>query len=284
MSFTPPTSNAFKQFVLLDHDGVVAALSALDGGQIDEILMRSADERSGSVGGEVNVRVAKGRGKRDKTRKVEEEMRLTRTRHAAAAKLIEALAERKSVGLVDGEFDTEIMNQVSAGMVLQFRAELHLHPLHKADEMLRSFIEVAPKLGQGKAAKELKPALKVWEAIVGTGNPDSRLLIEPRTVEDQVPRLLLPVPKDHLQVPLDDVLSEVTILAQVERIVVADDESHQVIRMLRGGAATSLEKESVAEAVPVMVPALREIGVEIEMGDIFIKGPALILRAICAYR
>ena len=84
--FTPPKSTAFKQFVILDHDGVVAALSALDGGQIDEILMRSADEREGSMGAEVDVKVAKGRGKRNKTRRIEEEMRLTRTRHAAAAK------------------------------------------------------------------------------------------------------------------------------------------------------------------------------------------------------
>lgn len=284
MPFTPPTSTAFKQFVILDHDGVVAALSALDGGQIDEILMRSADERGGSVGGEVDVKVAKGRGKRAKTRKIEEEMRLTRTRHAAAAKLIEALLQRKSVGVVDGEFDMAVMGQVSAGMVLQFRAGLHLHPLHQADEMLRSFIEVAPKLGQGETAKELKPALRVWEAIIGTGNADSRLLMEPRTVDDQSPRLLLPVPKDHLQAPLEDVLSEVTILAQVERIIAADDESHQVIRLLRGGPATSLEKESVADTVPEMIPSLREIGVEIKMGDIFIEGPALIMRAICAYR
>jgi hypothetical protein len=99
-----------------------------------------------------------------------------------------------------------------------------------------------------------------------------RLLIEPRTVEDQVPRLLLSVPKDHLQAPLDDVLSEVTILAQVERIS-ADNESYQVIRMLKGGPTSSLEKESVAGTGPEMLPALREIGVDIDMDDIFIEGP-----------
>lgn len=284
MPFTRPKSTAFKQFVILDHEGVVAALSALDGGQIDEILMRSADERGGSVGGEIDVNVAKGGGKRAKTRKVEEEMRLTRTRHAAAAKLIDALLERESVGIVDGVFDSETMEKVSAGMVLQFRAKLHLHPLHQADEMLRSFLEVAPKLGEGQTAKELKPALKVWETIVGTGNPDSRILIEPRTADNQYPRLLLPVPKDHLEAPLDDVLGDVTILAQLERIVAADDDAHQVIRLLRGGPASTLEKNSVAETVPEMLPALREIGVAIEMDDIFIRGPALILRPICAYR
>jgi hypothetical protein len=33
-----------------------------------------------------------------------------------------------------------------------------------------------------------------------------------------------------------------------------------------------------------MLPALREIGVDLDMDDIFIEGTALIPRAICAYR
>lgn len=56
-----------------------------------------------------------------------------------------------------------------------------------------------------------------------------------------------------------------TILAQVERIISADNESYQVIRMLKGGPASSLE-ESVAGTVPEMLPALREIGVDIRFG------------------
>jgi hypothetical protein len=90
-SFQPPKSATFKQFVILDADGVVSALSAIDGGQIDEILTRSAEEKGGEAGGEINVGPVKGKGKRGKTRKVEEEIRLARTRHAAASKLLDAL-------------------------------------------------------------------------------------------------------------------------------------------------------------------------------------------------
>lgn len=284
MPFTPPKSSAFKQFVVLDNEGVVAALSAIDGGQIDEILKRSAEEGSGGLGGEVDAKVVKARGQKAKSRKIEEEIRLTRTRHATAAKLLETLAAKNAIGVVDGPLDMEVFAQLEAGMVLQMRAALSLHPLHQADEMLRSFIQIAPAMGQHQTAKELKGVLKAWEVIAGTGSDDSRLMIEPKTTEPQVPRILLPLPKNTLEVSLDDVLGEVTVVAQVEKTLSNEDEPHQVIRMLKGGPATSLERETVATTLPEMLPNLQNIGVEIGMQDIFVPGPTLILRPICAYR
>lgn len=160
--FSPPKQNAFKQFVILDSDGAVSALSAIDGGQIDEILTRSAEERGGSAGGELGVGPAKAKGKRAKSRKVEEEIRKARTRHATAAKLLEALHSRESVGVVDGPLDLEVAEQIETGMVIEFRADLRLHPLHQADQMLRSFLEVGPKLGQQQVTKDLKGILDPW--------------------------------------------------------------------------------------------------------------------------
>lgn len=282
-SFKPPESATFKQFVILDADGVVSALSAIDGGQIDEILTRSAEEKGGEAGGELNLGPAKGRGKRGKTRKVEEEIRLARTRHAAAARLLESLHETKGVGVVDGELGEEVASQIRPGMVIEFRAKLHLHPLHQADQMLRSFVEVAPKLGQGGTSKELKETLEIWGVIAGTGASDARFLIEPRTAAEQMPRLLLPVPKDQLQVGLDDVLGDVTVVAQVEAII-AEGDSHQTIRFLRGGPAGSLERGALEEALPNLIDGLGEMGIDISNEDIIIEGPALLLRPICAYR
>jgi hypothetical protein len=283
MSFTPPKQNAFKQFVILDSDSVVSALSAIDGGQIDEILTRSAEEKSGSLGAEANVKVAKGGGKRAKTRKVEEEIRIARTRHATAAKLLEALHQREAIGVVDGELDLEIAEQISNGMVLEFRADLRLHPLHQADQMLRSFLDVAPKLDQKDAVKELRSILDVWGVISGTGRDNAPLLLEPYTSEMQNPRLLLPVPKSDLEVGVDDVLGEVTVIAQVEQIL-EEGETHQVIRVLRGGPPTQMERGVIDEMLPALFSGLSEIGIEIGEDDINIHGPALVLRPICAYR
>lgn len=283
MSFTPPKTSAFKQFVILDADGVVSALSAIDGGQIDEILTRSAEEKGGEAGGEVNLRAAKAGGKRAKSRKVEEEIRRARTRHATAAKLIETLHAHESVGVVDGPLDAEVAEQVVAGMVLQFRAELRLHPLHQADQMLRSFVKVAPKFGERQAAGELRAILELWGTLVGTDQTDARLLIEPRTSDPQSPRLLLPVPREDFEVGVDDVLGEVTVVAQVERVL-TEDENYPAIRMLRGAPAMPFERAALEEGLPDLIGGLAEIGVPISQEDIFMTGPALILRAVCAYR
>jgi hypothetical protein len=283
MPFTPPKTNVFKQFVILDSDSVVSALSAIDGGQIDEILVRSAEERDGGVGGEVGTGPVKARGKRSKSRKVEEEIRRARTRHAAAAKLLEALHKHNAIGVVEGALDSDVAGQLESGMVLQLRASLQLHPLHQADQMVRSFIEVGPKMDQKQAAKEMRQMLDIWGVITGTGREGAPVLLEPRTAEEQNPRLLLPVAREDLEVDLDDVLGDVTLIAQVEQIV-AEGDTYQVIRVLRGGPATSLERGAVDEMLPELVSGLSELGVNIAEDDVFVTGPAIVLRPICAYR
>jgi len=283
MPFTPPKTATFKQFVILDGDGVVSALSAIDGGQIDEILTRSAEEHGGEAGGEINVKVAKGGGKRAKGRKVEEEIRRARTRHATAAKLLETLHAQESVGVVDGPLDMDVAGQLEAGMVLQFRAELRLHPLHQADQMLRSFVKVAPQFGEKQAANNLRSVLQLWGTMVGTGEAGGRLLIEPHTTDPQLPRLLLPVPGDHIEVDLEDLFGDVTVIAQVERLL-TDQEEYPAIRMLRGAPSTPFERSALEEGLPDLVEAVSEMGVEISKEDVLIQGPAVILRAVCAYR
>ncbi len=283
MPFQAPKQSAFKQFVILDADGVVSALSAIDGGQVDEILTRSAEQGEGSAGGELGLGPAKARGKKSKTRKVEEEIRKARTRHATAAKLLEALHARESIGVVDGPLDLEVAAQIQVGMVLEFRAELLLHPLHQADQMLRSLLDVGPKFGQELPAKDLKEILKVWGVITGTGSASAATLLQPTTTENQLPRLLMPVPAKDLEVKADDVLGEVTIIAQVERIL-DEGQDHQVIRLLRGGPATPLERNAIEETLPGLVDALNEMSIDISEDDIVVHGPALLLRAICAYR
>lgn len=93
----------------------------------------------------------------------------------------------------------------------------------------------------------------------------------------------MPVPKNDLEVSVDDVLGEVTVVAQAERLL-GDGESHQVIRILKGGPATSLERSAIEETTPELLEGLSSMGINISGEDIFIHGPALILRAICCYR
>lgn len=283
MPFTPPKASTYKQFVILDYDGVLAALSALDGGQVDEILMQTAEERGREGGGELGAGPARVKGKGGRTRRVEEKMRLARTRHSTAAKLLDKLHSDEAIGLVDGPLDMEVGRELEAGMVLQFRARLTLHPLHQADRMLRSFIKVAPKFGEKQAASELRSVLQAWGALVGTDQQHARILLQPETHRPQVPRLLVPVPIEQFELDLDEVLGEVTVVAQVERVL-AEGEDHPAIRFLRGAPTSGVERSALEEALPELVAGLKEMGVEIGRDDLYVPGPALALRAICAHR
>jgi hypothetical protein len=283
VAFKAPKQSAFKQFVILDADGVVSALSAIDGGQIDEILTRSAEERDGGFAGGVEAGPIKAKGKKSKTRKVEEEIRRARTRHATAAKLLDALHERDSIGIVDGPLDEAVASQLKPGMVIEFRAQLRLHPLYQADQMLKSFLEVGPKLGQKKIAQELRQNLEIWGVVTGTGREGAPVLLEPYTEPTQIPRLLLPVPAEDFEAEIDAVLKDVTLVAQVEQVI-DDDQSYQVVRVLRGGDPTSLERGVVDEMLPSLIEGMAAIGVTVTEDDVNVKGPAIVLRAICAYR
>jgi len=53
--------------------------------------------------------------------------------------------------------------------------------------------------------------------------------------------------------------------------------------MLRGAPSTPHEREAIEEAMPDFLEGLGEMGVPISSADVFVEGPALILRAICAY-
>ena len=62
--------------------------------------------------------------------------------------------------------------------------------------------------------------------------------IQPFTSPNQLPRLLMPVPKKDFEVSIiDDVIGEVTVVAQVEQAL-DEGDSRQVIRILRGGPAS----------------------------------------------
>jgi len=143
-------------------------------------------------------------------------------------------------------------------------------------------VEVGPQFGEDVAVKDLKDILQIWGLISGTGSADAATLLQPVTTEDQRPRLLLPVPQKDLEVKVDDVLGEVTVVAQVEKII-DEGENYQAIRLLRG-PATTLERNAIDEALPSLVEALGEMSIDISEDDIVINGPALLLRAICCYR
>lgn len=170
MPYTPAKAELLRTFVVLDSDAVFSGLSALDGGAVDEILTQVTEDSGREVGAQIGVGVAKGKGGRQRARKVQEELRRRRTEHSAAAGLIDRLSDAEAIGEIEGALDDEVTAVLAPGDTIRVSGEIVMHPLHQADAMLRSFLKAAPAYNEQAVAKELgRDVLPIWEAMVGSG-------------------------------------------------------------------------------------------------------------------
>lgn len=284
MPFSPPKAQAFRRFVVLDAPAVLGALSALDGGAVDEILTRRIGESGGDVGGEIGVSVAKAKAKRGKTQRIEEELRRVRTEHSAASTLIDRLLERDAVGVLDGALDDQVVAQLQAGMLVQLRAVVALHPLFQLDAVMTSFLVTAPKLGMQSEARELKQVVPVFRAMTGAADQAGRILLDLDTGEAQAARVVAFVARESLQVPSEDLTGHFSALAQVDELLLNDDDELVTLRLVRGARAGALERSALQEGVEPLIEAAQKVGVALEGNDLIMRSPLAVLRPLCIWR
>ena len=130
-SFRKPQTTVFRSFLYLNGDEVINALSSLEGGDVKEVLTRVAKEGGSDLGGELDVKVAKGHAGKRKARRFEEELLRKRTEHSAATALLKNLHDAKAIGMIEGDYDASVHQELEEHMLIQFLAEVHLHPVHQ---------------------------------------------------------------------------------------------------------------------------------------------------------
>lgn len=284
MPFTPPASQAFRRFVALDVDSIMAALSALDGGAVDAILEKRIDESGGEAGVGLRAGPAQGKAAKNKARRVEAEIQKVRTQHSAASTLIDRLHEASAVGVLDGSLDSDALAQLKPGMTIQARGQFRLHPLFQLEAVMQSFIRNAPALGLSKDAAELKEPLKIFQTLIGTRDGQGRLLVDIDTGPAQEARMIAFVRQTMLQVDVEDLVGEFTIVGQVDEIVDDESEPAMTLRLVRGASAGEDERQAMTDGLREMGVAAKDIGVAITDDDLFVKPPAVVLRPIAIWR
>lgn len=284
MPFAPPKTQAFRRFVILDGPSILAALSALDGGAVDEILTRRIGESGHDIGGELAAPIAKAKAKRGKSQRVEEELRQVRTEHSAASTLIDRLTEREAVGKLDGPLDDSVLPQISPGMVIELAAQVSPHPLFQLDTVMRSFLKVAPKIGQGAQVKELRGVLPMFQALTGTGDETGRVLFDLDTGEQQVPRIVAFASRSSLQVPLDDISGRFTGLVQVDEVLSGPNDELFTLRLVRGAPPSQVERQAILATTESLTDAAAGMGVQLGHSDLVMASPLIILRPLCIWR
>ncbi len=284
MPFKPPKQDAFRRFVVLDGPEILAALSALDGGAVDEILTRRSGDTDREIAGEIGVEPLKVRGKRGKNQRIEEEMRRVRTEHSAASALIDSLRDREAVGVLEGTLDEQALSAVQPGMVVELWAAVSLHPVFQIDAVMASFLRNANSLGQAEAAKELRKVLPLMQALMGTGDKDGRILLDFRTGDTQAARIVAFVDRSAIQVSVEDLTGHFSALVQVDEVLTGPGEELLTLRAIRGAPPGKTERDGILEGGLGLIEPATELGVELTAEDLLMPAPLILLRPIAVWR
>jgi hypothetical protein len=280
-----PETKLHRRFLYLDGDDVINMLSALEGGDVDEILTRTGEDASSGKGGEIDLKVAKGKGSKNKSRRFEEEMKRKRTTHSATTALLRKLHEAHAIGVLDGDYDSEIYAELEAHMLLEFKANIRIHPLHQTISAIRALIKSGPALGVEKSdIAELRVVLNLVEQLSQTGDAGKTFLAfasTSGTTDGYL--LLLPIQEASLLVPLDDFGGEATFVAHVDRILGSDEEM-MALRLLRNSPLLPMEQKGVREAVPGLVKVLNNLGIEAAEEEFILGEPAVLLKPVCIFK
>lgn len=179
-----------------------------------------------------------------------------------------------------------IYGQLDEHMLLEFSAEVRIHPLHQVVSAARGFLAVGSSFGASAAEmRELKEIVKVLELMAHPGVGESRAFLayaETSETRDGY-KLVVPIQERHLRVPLDDFAGSATFVAQVDRVI-PDSEEILAIRLIRNSPPLALEREGLREALPDLVGGFRELGVDVSESDFFLRKPAVVLKPIWIYR
>jgi hypothetical protein len=252
-----PETKLHRRFLYLDGDDVINMLSALEGGDVDEVLTRTGEDATSGKGGEIDLKVAKGKGLKNRTRRFEEEMKRKRTTHSATTALLRKLHEANAIGVLDGDYDSTIYPELEPQMMLEFQATVRVHPIHQAVSAARALIKSGPALGvEKKDITELRGVLKMLEQLSQAGTDERTFLAFASTSGTEHGYLLaLPIQEPNLLVPLDDFAGSATFVAQVDRIL-GEGEEVMALRLLRNAPLLPMEQQGIGEAVPGLVETL----------------------------
>jgi hypothetical protein len=283
--FRKPATKLYRSFLYLDSDEVLNSLSALEGGDVDEVLTKTGSEGAGGLEGQVGAGPLKAKGGKKSARKFEEEMKVKRTIHSAASTLLRKLEEAEAIGVIEGDYGPAIYEELEEHMLLEFTGSIQIHPLNQAATAAHEFKQLAPHYGVSKQEiRELSEILPLLNALSGGGDRGSgTLLVFADAGGGDDYRLVLRLRSRHVLVDLDDLSGRATFVAQVDRVL-APGEEVLAMRLLGKAPQLDLERQALDEGLATFVSALKELGLSVTEKDFVLTSPTVLLKPICVYK
>jgi hypothetical protein len=283
--YKSPSKRVHRGFVYLDDETVINSLSAVESGKIDEVVAKVNSAREGGFGGGVGIQGAKLEGARKSTSAFEEEMVRTRTRFSVFELWYQGLVDNKAIGTFDG-WGPEALDGVRSGDTVEFRAVCEVAPIQTLLRMYMWFVSKAKSQGhffsqKGQELAETKASEKNVQMFL-EGNQEEVILLA-RPLGDEGPKVAMAVQERWMIGSLGRLGGEYTIIAQVDRVIGAEDE-FPAIRLTQDVAPTPLEVDTMKTALAEFIEPAAGLGVTITENEATIPGPALWLEPLAIFR
>ena len=285
--YKKPKIRLHHEFVYLNYDTVINALSALEAGKIDEILERVNEAREGGIDASIGYGSSKFGGAKKKSANVEEQLTRSRTNFSAFDAWHARLDEAGAFGELE-DWDLDTRNQVEVGDTVKFRAKVSLAPVQ---QVLLTFMDFAKQAGDpnsvfkqptSELAKTKKTAAQMSSWMGGRDGKRS-ILTSVAPLGIYAPRVFARLSEEYLVGGTQLVEGEFVVIAQVEQLI---DEGTAVpaIRVLRETPPTPMETETITNALQNFIEPAAALGVVVTPGDITLEYPGVLVHPIAIYR
>jgi hypothetical protein len=285
-----PKKGLYRRFLFIDGNEAINSLSALEGGAIEQMLSRSAEEDNKDRGleGQLGVGPAKLSARRGgkNLQRYEEEVLRKRTEHSAISLLLQKLHDSEEIGEIT-EITPEGYAQIDEDELYEFRARIRLHPLHELVTMTQSWAEAGE--GYGVPKNQLRTFTKMAAEMERAfhGRDKSKKTLSIFAEIDSAPgyKIVMPIRVENLRVPLDEFSGQATFIAQVERKL-DDGDQLPAARIVRNTPVLPVERDTMLKMLPAFqsLPGGEEMGIRITEEDVLLRKPALIMRPLCIYK
>jgi len=270
----------------LDDDIVINSLSALESGQVDEIVekINLAQESGLSVGIKVgsNGVGATAEGNKKGSESLQAEYIRRRTRFSVFELWFDGLNSRQGIGTFKG-WGVNALDGITPGDVIQITGKVEIVPLQVAFRMYLWFAkqvrEKNPMFKDTKPADVLEPE-RTMKFILGTRD-EINATITPQG--ESGPAVALSFQNQWLIEPISRWAGTYTIIAQVEEVLLEGD-SWQTMRIIEDAPLSPMEQATLTKAVEPFREAVGGFGIELDENPTSISGPALVVRPIAMFR
>jgi hypothetical protein len=287
MGYNKPKKHLHREFLYLNQDTIVNSLSALEAGAVDEIIQKANEAREGGIQGGVGAGPLNVGGGKKKASNIEEQMVRTRTVFSAFDAWYTHLKDADAIGTFD-KWDVGVRDDLETGDTIEFEGRLTLTPVHRVLRTFINFAEQADTPGsvfqqKGEDLKETKKTARMMQVWLGGKDAPQHFPVYMAPYESDEPRMVARLDEEYMLSPKEGIDGLYKVIAQVDEILREGDEI-SAIRIIRDVPPTSMEVETISEALSNFIEPATELGVTITPDDISVPYPAVIVRPIAVFR